>query len=183
MGVLSGRVVGLVIDAMPVTIVAGCLVLAITGAILAGLSYQWHAAQRALAGERAADAAALRITERIRSSLDVCDVLQATVDELGPAVAVDRCVLRLAPRPNASAPAYEWRRPGLTGVVRPRPPAAVLRVFETRRPVLVSDVDDADEDLQSYLRSIGDGSMIAYPVEWHGRVLAAIGFADASPRD
>jgi len=183
MGVVAGIVIGPLIGAETVTIVASCLVLAITGAIVAGLSYQIHAAERALAVERAADAAALRITERIRSSLYIGNVLQATVDELGPAVGVDRCVLRLAPRPDASAPAYEWRRPGLTRVVLPRPPAAVLRVFETRRPVLVSDVDDADEDLQSYLRSIGGGSMIAYPVEWHGRVIAAIGFADASPRD
>jgi signal transduction histidine kinase len=183
MGVVSGVVVGLVIDAMPVTIVAGCLVLAITGTILAGLSYQWHAAQRALAVERAADAAALRITERIRSSLDVGDVLQATVAELGPAVGVDRCVLRLAPRPDASGAAYEWRRPGLDPALLPRPPAAVQRVFETRRPLIVSDLDRADDDLRDYLLSIGSRSMIAYPVEWHGRVIAAVGFADAAHRD
>jgi signal transduction histidine kinase len=183
MGVTAGVVVGPIIDARTVTIVASCLVLAITGAILAALSHQVHSAQRELAVERAADAAALRITERIRSSLDVGDVLQATVDELGPAVDVDRCVLRLAPRADTSAPAYEWRRPGLARVVLPRPPAAVVSVFETRRPLIVSDVDDAGEELGDYLRSIGNRSMIAYPVEWHGRVIAAVGFADASPRD
>lgn len=183
MGVAAGIVVGVVIDAMTVTIVAGCLVLAITGAILAGLSHQVHAAQRALAVERAADAAALRITERIRSSLDVGDVLQATVDELGPAVGVDRCILRLAPRPDTSAPAYEWRRRGLEGIILPRPPAPVQRVFETGRPVIVADAENADDALQEYLVSIGDRSMIAYPVAWHGRVIAAIGFADARPRD
>jgi signal transduction histidine kinase len=183
MGVAGGVIVGLVIDAMPVTIVASCLVLAVTGAILAGVSYQVRATQRALAVERAADAAALRITERIRSSLDVGDVLQATVDELGPAVEVDRCILRLAPRQDSTAPAYEWRRPGLEGVVLPRPPALVQRVFETRRPLIVSDLEDADEELREYLASIGDRAMIAYPVEWHGRVIAAVGFADAAPRD
>jgi signal transduction histidine kinase len=183
MGVTAGVVVGLVIDAMPVTIVASCLVLAVTGAILAGLSHQVHAAQRELAIERAADAAALRITERIRSSLDVGDVLQATVAELGPAVGVDRCILRLAARSDASASAYEWRRPGLDRVVLPRPPAVVQRVFETRRPVIVPDLDHADDELREYLVSIGDRSMIAYPVEWHGRVIAAVGFADASRRD
>jgi signal transduction histidine kinase len=183
MGVAAGIVVGVVIDAMTVTIVAGCLVLAITGAILAGVSHQVHAAQRALAVERAADAAALRITERIRSSLDVGDVLQATVDELGPAVGVDRCILRLAPRPDRSAPAYEWRRRGLAGVILPRPPAPVQRVFETGRPVIVADADNADDALREYLASIGDRSMVAYPVAWHGRVIAAIGFADAAPRD
>jgi signal transduction histidine kinase len=184
MGVVAGVVVGLVIDAAPVTIVASCLVLAITGAILAGLSYQVHAAQRALAVERAADIAALRITERIRSSLDVGDVLQATVEELGPAVGVDRCILRLAPRQDSSAPAYEWRRPGLERVVLlPRPPAPIQRVFDSRRPLIVPDVDNADDDLREYLTSIGDRSMIAYPVEWHGRVIAAVGFADRSPRD
>jgi signal transduction histidine kinase len=183
MGVAAGIVVGVVIDAMTVTIVAGCLVLAITGAILAGVSHQVHAAQRALAVERAADAAALRITERIRSSLDVGDVLQATVDELGPAVGVDRCILRLAPRPDRSAPAYEWRRRGLEGVILPRPPAPVQRVFETGRPVIVADAHNADDALRAYLASIGDRSMIAYPVAWHGRVIAAIGFADAAPRD
>jgi signal transduction histidine kinase len=183
MGVVAGIVVGPIIDATTVTIVASCLVLAITGAILAGLSYQVHAAQKALAVERAADAAALRITERIRSSLDVGDVLQATVEELGPAVGVDRCILRLAPRPDASARAYEWRKPGLAPVVSSHPPAAILSVFETRRPVIVPDADAADKDVQGYLRSIGSRSMIAYPVEWHGRVIAAVGFADASPRD
>jgi signal transduction histidine kinase len=183
MGVAAGVVIGPIIDATTVTIVASCLVLAITGAILAGLSYEVHSAQRELAVERAADAAALRITERIRSSLDVGDVLQATVDELGPAVGVDRCILRLAPRADTSARAYEWRRPGLERAILPRPPAAVASIFETRRPVIVSDVDGADDELEEYLRSIGDRSMIAYPVEWHGRVIAAVGFADASPRD
>jgi signal transduction histidine kinase len=183
LGVTAGAVVGLVIDAMPVTIIVGCVVLAITGAILAGLSHQVHASQRALALERAADVAALRITERIRSSLDVGDVLQATVDELGPAVGVDRCVLRLAPRPDASGFAYEWRRPGLDPVILPRPPAAIQRVFESHRPVIVRDLEDADDELQEYLRSIGDRSMIAYPVDWHGRVIAAVGFADAGPCD
>jgi signal transduction histidine kinase len=183
LGVTAGAVVGLVIDAMPVTIVAGCLVLAITGAILAGLSHQVHASQRALAIERAADVAALRITERIRSSLDVGDVLQATVNELGPAVGVDRCVLRLAPRPDAAGAAYEWRRHGLDPVILQRPPAAVQRVFESRRPVIVRDLEDADDELREYLSSIGDRSMIAYPVEWHGRVIAAVGFADGSRRD
>jgi signal transduction histidine kinase len=180
LGVSAGIVVGLVIDASTITILAGCLVLAITGAIMAGLSYQVHKAQRELAADRATDAAALRITERIRSSLDLDEVLQAAVDELGPASEADRCLLRLAPRTGGAGALFEWHREGLTPWHPATPPPFVQRVVDAREPIAVGDLEQEDLGLPAEL---GARSVVGYPIVWQDRVVAVLGLANDRPRN
>ena len=183
LGGIAGIVVGPFIGASTLTIVASVLVLAVTGAILAGLSAEAHKAQAQLAEERAHDAAALRISERIRSSLDLDEVLAATVEELGRATGAARALLRLAPSADGIPRVYEWDRGGVERAAGGSPPAAIQRIFSSREPLVVRHVDDADAELAAHLRSTGVGAIIAYPVVWQGRVVAAVGFHDLEPRD
>ena len=70
------------------------------------------------------DAAALRITERVRSSLDLGDVLQYSVDELGKATGVSRSLIQLKPGDDGVSPLVEWDR-GDTAPLAVRPPTVV----------------------------------------------------------
>jgi signal transduction histidine kinase len=180
LGVVAGAVVGVIIDANPVTIVASCLVLAITGAILGWLSHGFHRAERELAAERAADAAALRITARIRSSLNLDEVLQATVEELGPACEADRCLLRLAPQPSGSGALYEWHRDELSPWHPASPPAFVQRVVEAAEPISIADVTVRGIDLPAGLAA---RSIVGYPIVWQDRVVAVLALTDDRSRD
>ena len=69
------------------------------------------------------DAAALRIADRIRSSLELDDVLQYTVDELGKATGVSRSLIQLAPGADGASKLVEWDRGGIRplGVFPPTP--------------------------------------------------------------
>ena len=58
--------------------------------------------------ERDYDAAALRIAERVRSSLDIPEVLRSTLDELGHTLGVARAIIQLAPDDEGASLMLEW---------------------------------------------------------------------------
>ena len=180
LGVASAIVIGPIIDATTITIIASSLVLAITGAVLAGLSLAGHTAQRELAAERATDRAALRITERIRSSLDVDEILQLTVEELGPVCDADRCLIRRAPRAGGSSPLYEWHRDGVSPWHPEAGESVIRQVFEGKERVVVADVESKRISLPGELRA---RSLVGCPIAWQDDVVAVLALTDAKPRD
>jgi K+-sensing histidine kinase KdpD len=133
--------------------------------------------------EREYDAAALRIAERVRSSLDVPDVLRRTLDELGHTLAVSRAIIQLAPDGDGTSLMLEWVRGGTTPLdIRPPTPDA-RRVFDTREPLVVEDVEEcADDDLCAYFERVGSRSAIAFPIRWRDDVVASLGFQDTDVR-
>jgi K+-sensing histidine kinase KdpD len=135
-----------------------------------------------LARERRYDAVALRIAERVRSSLNLHEVLQQTLNELGPATEVSRTIIQLAPNHSGVSLMFEWDR-GDTRPLGLRPPTVIARrVFATGEPVIVDDVNDcADEDVAAYLRQVNSAAAISIPVVWGERVVAALGFHDDEP--
>ena len=183
LGGLAAIAIGLAIDASGIAIVASVLVLGVTGAVLSALSGEVHAAHAKLAEERAHDVAALRISERIRSSLDLHAVLGAAVEELGLATQAAHARLRLAPRPSGDAPVFHWARKGLEpldlGTILP----PMRRILTEGDLVVVSRLEDADEELRLSLRQFGAVSFLGYPVVWQDRVSAAVGLFDDRERD
>jgi signal transduction histidine kinase len=140
-------------------------------------------AVRVLAERREYDAAALRITQRVRSSLALPEVLRLTVDELGRATASSRCLCQLAPNEDGVSTMIEWVR-GDTRPLGLEPPTPVARrVFASGEPFVVGDVAGLDDpELREYLDSVGTVAAVGYPVIWDGRVLACLGLQDSRPR-
>jgi K+-sensing histidine kinase KdpD len=130
------------------------------------------------------DAAALRVMERIRSSLDLEEVLQYTVDELGEVVGASRALVQLAPDERGYCLMVEWNR-GDTLPLTVRPPTPTARkVLESREPLVIdrrSDVED--ESIVRYMEDEGVYAAVSFPVSWQGNVLAVLGFHDDVPRD
>ena len=137
----------------------------------------------AYARERQYDAAALRIAERVRSSLALEDVLRQTLDELGLATEVSRSIIQLTPDESGAARMIEWDR-GDTSPLNVVPPTPIARrVFSSGEPIIVEDVGQlADRELVDYLRAAGSTAAIGYPITWQGRVIAVLGFHDSRAR-
>jgi len=128
------------------------------------------------------DAAALRIAERIRSSLDLEDVLQYTVDELGRALGVSRSLVQLTPGDDGVSLMLEWNR-GDTLPLDVRPPTPVARrVLATHEPLVVERSGEAEPEIRSYLLDVASESVVAIPVLWRGRSIAALALEDSRPR-
>jgi len=127
---------------------------------------------------------ALRITERIRSTLDLEEVLQQTVTELGGASGASRCLLQLQPDSGGTSLMIEWDR-GDTRPLGYRPPTPIARrVFERGEPIVIDDVGaHGDGEVRAYLESVGSVAAVNYPIAWRGSVLAVLGFQDDRPRD
>jgi K+-sensing histidine kinase KdpD len=130
-----------------------------------------------------ADHAALRIAEKVRASLNLHEVLQQTLNELGPATGVSRAIIQLSPNAAGVSLMFEWDRGDTRplGLVPPTPIAK--QVFATREPVIVDDVADCDdEQIAAYLKSVNSSSAVSIPVVWSERVVAVLGFQDDAPR-
>jgi PAS domain S-box-containing protein len=154
---------------------------------------QAAAAETALAFERVRSAAALedalareqlvaRIGRRVRSELDLGAVLQTSVEELGRAVGVTRCFIRLGRSGDELPAVAEWEAPGASkvGDRTPRMPALNLAVRD-RRTVLVTDIETATElhdpalgDVD-ILRHLGVRAVLATPVVVFDEVIGVFG--------
>ena len=122
-----------------------------------------------------------RIAERVRSERDVDDVLRVAVEEVGRALEVQRCFVRLgdvgAPMPIRA----EWRAPGVERFDDDpsRLPVTNLAVRE-RRSVAIADVAVAPElndhtlGARSTLLEVGTRAALAVPIVVFGRLLGAI---------
>ena len=166
-----------------VTLLANLVVLAVTGGILAGLSGEIHTAHAQLARDRASDAAALAVAERVTFPQTLGDVLRPSVEELGRATGATRCLVRLRPRPDGTAPVYEWDRPGAEPAGPPRPSPSIRHVFESGEPLVLNDARKADPETRAWAEEIGARALVAWPVTWRGEVTAALGFTDVRVRE
>ena len=93
-------------------------------------------------GERERHAALLnRINSRIRASLELQQILDTAVRELGSALGTSRCYVRLRRGLELSRPAAEWTGPDVTPLgLGPDPASALLdTAFRERRTVETSD--------------------------------------------
>jgi signal transduction histidine kinase len=162
------------------TIVVETVALLLIGGVLVLLAHSAREAERRLARERALDAVALRIAERIRSSLDIENVLDQAAEELGHACDAARSLV-FAIEPELAP--HQWTRHGVEPLDLDGIPVSVTRVIGARVPVVVDEPTRGDAELQRFLRSIGAVSLADYPVTWQGRVVAVLGLHDDRPRN
>ena len=133
----------------------------------------------ALALERARSTASLaealdrerfvaRISARVRSELDIDELLRVAVEETGRALAVNRCLIRLGP--DGDIPTAQWQEAGLAPVRAERQLAVSNLAVKRRQIVAIEDVetapelDDASLGGRDTLMSLGSRAVLAVPI-------------------
>ena len=178
LSLLGALAVATLRDYDEVAVAAHLVLLVALSGVLALLSRQMQTAQRQLA----VDAAAFRIAERFRESLDLDVVLGQAVRELAAETGAARARLRLAPRADGSAPLYVWERPDMPQLEVTTTPPLTLRTLASREPVIIEDAEDTDPELRGYLDEFGARSYLGYPIIWQDEPIAALGLFDDRPR-
>lgn len=123
------------------------------------------------------------ITEEIRQSLDTTKIFQTTVDRLGRALQVNRCVLHLyVEEPNPSLPCVaEYATPGLVSLLNVRVPAEgnpyALKTLEQDEAVVSDDVfaDPLLAHLPELLDRLQMKSMLAIRTSYQDKPNGIIG--------
>jgi signal transduction histidine kinase len=143
---------------------------------------------------RAERAALLRnIASKVRRSLDVQEVLDATVDELGRAAGVDRCLIRLVSEtsqdPALGSIASQWTSGALGPITEESGysfPVSYL-ALRTRSTQWTEDLSE-DERLLRLARAERDSitdsrGVLSTPLEWGDQLLGVVTLGTILPRD
>ncbi|MEA2433036.1 MAG: hypothetical protein QOG54_493 [Actinomycetota bacterium] len=143
---------------------------------------------------RAERAALLRnIASKVRRSLDVQEVLDATVDELGRAAGVDRCLIRLVSEdstdPALGAIAAQWASPAMDPITEESGysfPVSYL-AMRTRSTQWTPDLSEDDRLLRMARAdrdTITDSrGVLSTPLEWGDQLLGVVTLGSILPRD
>jgi PAS domain S-box-containing protein len=185
--------------------VLGVLVAASTGERRAFTSeeitlMQALAGDAALAFERTQSAAALqqalererlvsRVGTRVRSELDVHALLQVAVSEIGGALGVDRCFVRLGEPGEPMPVAAEWLAPGAESVGGRAAALAVSNLaLRDRRTVAIEDVEAAQElddpglGSRDALRELEARAVLATPIVAFDEVIGVLSLHRSRPK-
>ena len=109
-----------------------------------------------------------RISARVRSELDIDELLRVAAEETGRALLVNRCLLRLGPR--GDIPTAQWQEPGLPPIRAGRQLAVTNLAVRRRQTVAIADVetapelDDATLGGRDELMSLGSRAVLAVPI-------------------
>jgi two-component system phosphate regulon sensor histidine kinase PhoR len=130
------------------------------------------------------------VSRRVRSELDLGAVLQVAVEEVGRAVGVARCFIRLGEQGEALPIRAEWDAPGFESVggSAVRLPVSNLAVRE-RRTVVIEDVltapelDDPSLGGRETLVELGTRAALAVPIQVFDRMIGVFGLhrSEAGP--
>ncbi len=157
------------------------------------------AAEAALAFDRARSADALAdalrrerlvasIGRKVRSELDLDDVLRVAVEATGSATGVSRCFLRLGEPSNPMPIAAEWTAPGFTPIGAVADHLAVSNLAaRKRRTVAVGDIreksalDDPALGGTETLQELDSRAVLATPVLVFDRMIGIFGLHRSEP--
>jgi PAS domain S-box-containing protein len=109
-----------------------------------------------------------RISARVRSELNIDELLRVAVEETGLALGVDRCLIRLGP--HGEIPTAQWQRVGLAPVSIGRQLAVSNLAVKRRQTVAVEDVEtaleleDASLGGRDTLLRLGSRRVLAVPI-------------------
>ncbi|HEX9379195.1 MAG TPA: GAF domain-containing protein [Gaiellaceae bacterium] len=109
-----------------------------------------------------------RISARVRSELDIDELLRVAVEETGLALGVDRCLIRLGS--HGETPTAQWQGAGLAPVKTGRRLAVSNLAVKRRQTVAVEDVgtapelEDASLGGRDTLLSLGSRAVLAVPI-------------------
>ncbi|MDX6407973.1 MAG: hypothetical protein QOE13_1044 [Gaiellaceae bacterium] len=108
------------------------------------------------------------ISARVRSELNIDDLLRVAVEEMGRALGVDRCFIRLGP--HGDIPTAQWQGPNLAPLTAERRLAVSNLAVKRRQTVVVEDVETASElddpslGRRDALLSLGSRAVLAVPI-------------------
>jgi PAS domain S-box-containing protein len=137
------------------------------------------AAEAALALDRTRSSTALaealererfvaRISARVRSELEIDELLRVAVEETGTALGVDRCFIRLGQ--VGGVPTAQWQAPGLEPIKSSRHLAVSNLATRTHATVAIEDVatapelDDSSLGGRQPLLDLGSQAVLAVPM-------------------
>jgi two-component system phosphate regulon sensor histidine kinase PhoR len=130
-----------------------------------------------------------RIGAKVRSEVDLDDVLRVAVEETGRALRLSRCFVRLDDADAAARLLTEWDAPGAAAVADEDAgalPALNLAARE-RRTVAVDDVEAAPELADpalgsvDVLRRLGTRAVLATPILVYDRMIGVLGLHRPEP--
>jgi PAS domain S-box-containing protein len=109
-----------------------------------------------------------RISARVRSELDIDELLRVAVEEIGRALTVDRCLIRLGL--HGDIPTAQWQGAGLAPLSAGRRLAVSNLAVKRRQTVAFEDVrtapelDDGSLGGRDTLLSLGSRAVLAVPI-------------------
>jgi PAS domain S-box-containing protein len=121
-----------------------------------------------------------RISERVRSELDVDELLRVAVRETAVALDVDRCFIRLGDTEDAIPIAAQWHADGLTPLESGVRLAVSNLAVRRRETVAIGDVSAAaelaDDSLGGVraLLELGSRSVLAVPIVVFGELIGVL---------
>jgi len=110
-----------------------------------------------------------RISARVRSKLDIDELLEVAVRETAVALDVDRCFIRLGDHEDAIPIAAQWHRDGIAPLATGQRLAVSNLAVRRRETVAIEDVEHApeleDDTLGTRaLRGLGSHAVLAVPI-------------------
>jgi PAS domain S-box-containing protein len=111
-----------------------------------------------------------RISARVRSELDVDELLQVAVREMGAALGVDRCFIRLGAAEDAIPIAAQWHADGMEPIDSGRRLVVSNLAVRRRETVAVEDVAEAEKlrdptlGGRESLVALGSRAVLAVPI-------------------
>ena len=109
-----------------------------------------------------------RISARVRSELDIDELLRVAVEETGHALAANRCLIRLGP--HGDIPTAQWQETGLEPITASRHLPVSNLAVKRRQTLAIENVETAPEldDLslgsRATLLSLGSRAVLAVPI-------------------
>jgi PAS domain S-box-containing protein len=126
-----------------------------------------------------------RISARVRSELDIDELLRVAVEETGRALAVNRCLIRLGP--HGDIPTAQWQESGLEPVNAGRRLAVSNLAVKRRETVAIENVetapelDDASLGGRDMLMSLGSRAVLAVPIVIFDELIGVLGLHRNEP--
>ena len=126
-----------------------------------------------------------RISARVRSELDIDELLRVAVEETGHALGADRCLIRLGAQ--GEIPTAQWQATGLAPVKTGRRLAVSNLAVARRQIVALEDVetapelDDASLGGREALLGLGSRAVLAVPVVIFGELIGVLALHRNTP--
>jgi PAS domain S-box-containing protein len=127
-----------------------------------------------------------RISARVRSELDIDELLRVAVEETGRALAVNRCLIRLGP--HGDIPTAQWQETGLEPVKAGRRLSASNLAVRRRQTLAIGDIATAQElddaslgGGRDTLLSLGSRAILAVPIVIFDELIGVLSLHRTTP--
>ena len=126
-----------------------------------------------------------RISARVRSELDIDELLRVAVEETGRALAVNRCLIRLGP--HGDIPTVQWQETGLKPVEAGGRLAVSNLAVKRRQTMAIENVETAPElddvlvEGREALLSLGSRAVLAVPIVIFDELIGVLALHRTTP--